>query len=185
MAQVTVTPETFTLVQFDGDAIARVVGELADRLGLPDEQEVRVEVDEEAILGRTEVRGLDPITLWTQGGAIEDDKRPRQVSEPGVAGAVGILLVEARDRLDEGFGAPPLDEQLDIALFVAWQVHSAGRLAALGYPSQHDRRQYHFRNRHGFTDVGDRSFARLWSPEPLTFEQIRGLSDTARAAQPA
>jgi hypothetical protein len=185
MAQVTVSPESFTYVQFDGEAIARVVGEVADRLGMPADQEVRVEVDEEAILGRTEVRGLDPIVLWTQGGAIEDAKRPRQVSEAGVADSVGTLLVEALDRRDDGFGAPPLDEDLDIALFVAWQAHSSGRLAALGYPSQHDRRQYHFRNRHGFTDVADRSFARLWSPEPLTFEQIRELSDTARAAQPA
>ncbi|OWY62702.1 hypothetical protein B7486_57005 [cyanobacterium TDX16] len=185
MAQVTVTPETFTLVLFDAPTIARVVGEVADRLGVPADEQVSVEVDEESILGKTEVRGLDPITLWTQSGAIEDAKRPRQVSEAGVADSVGVLLVEALDRRDPAFGAPPLDEDLDIARFVAWQAHSSGRLAALGYPSQHDRRQYHFRNRHGFTDVADHAFARLWSPEPLTFAEIQQLSDEARAAQPA
>jgi hypothetical protein len=185
MAQVSVSPESFTLVKFDASTIARVLGEVADALGVPADQEIRVEVDEEAILGKTEVRGLDPITLWTQSGAIEDAKKPREVSEDGVADALGVLLVQALDRQDPEFGAPPLDEQMDIALFVAWQVHCSARVVAVGFADQHDRRQYHFRNRHGFTDVSDRAFERLWSPEPLTYAEIVQLSDDALAAQPA
>lgn len=185
MAQVSVSPQEFSLVLFDAAEIRAVVEQLADRLGVPDDEVIQVEVDQEAILGKTEVRSLDPIVLWAQSGAIEDSKRPRKVSERSAADAFGMLLFEALDRRDPDFGAPPLDEDLEIPLFVAWQVHSAGRLAAAGYPSQHDRRQYHFRNRHGFTDVADQAFARLWSSEQLTFEQIRQLSDDARAAQPA
>lgn len=188
MAQVEVSPETFTLVRFDASAITRVVGEVADRLDVAADEVVRVEVDEEAILARTEVRSLDPIGLWVQSGAVEDPKRPRELSEERVADAVGLVLVQALDRRREGFGAPPLDEDLDLALLVAWEVHAAGRLAAAGLvdPSlQEERRRYHFRNRHGFTDVADRAFDRLWSAAPLTFAEIRRLSDEARATQPA
>lgn len=185
MARVVVTPERFTLVKFDAAAIARTVEGLADALGVPADDEVQVEVDEEGILAKTEVRSLDPIALWLQGGAVEDPKRPREVSEDRVVDAVGLLLVEALDRRSSDFGAPPLGDELELPVLVAWQVHAAARLGAVAGRDQRDRRLYHFRNRHGFTDVADRAFERLWSTEPLTFAQVQQLSDEARAAQPA
>lgn len=187
MAQVTVSPEAFSLVHFDAAAIAAGVAHVADRLGVPADQPIQVEVDEAAILTKAEVRATEPIGLWIQGGALEDPKRPRRLAEERVADALGLLLVEALDRRSPDFGAPPLDEQLDLPVLVAWQVHAAGRLAALGLiPAgpQQDRRRYHFRNRHGFTDAADQAFDRLWSPEPLTFAEIVGLSERARAVQP-
>jgi hypothetical protein len=177
---VTVTPETFTLVKFEAPAIQAVVEQLLERLSLPD-IDVVVEVNEESPLGATAVAALDPITIQADSGALEDPKKPRELSEGGTADALGRLLIEAGDRLDPGFGAPALDEDLALPVLVAWQVHCVGRLCALGYRDQRPRRLYHFRNRHGFTDVADRAFERLWSPEPLTFAQIQQLSDDALA----
>ena len=36
---------------------------------------------------------------------------------------IGRLLMEARDRLDPAFGAPPLEQAVDIARQVAWDVY--------------------------------------------------------------
>jgi hypothetical protein len=185
VARVTVDPETFTLVKFESPAIQAVVEKLADDLGLDAEQEIVVEVNEESPLGATSVISLDPITIRADSGALEDPKRPRQISEDGTADALGRLLVEATDRRSEDFGAPDLEASLPLPVQVAWQVHCVGRLCALGYRDQRPRRLYHFRNRHGFTDVADRAFERLWSPEPLTYAEILQLSDDALAAQPA
>ena len=60
-----------------------------------------------------------------------------------------------------------------------------GRIGRLGHRVQRQRRLYHFRNRHGFTDAADAAFDRLWSGEGLTWADIVALSDGARAAIPA
>jgi hypothetical protein len=65
---------------------------------------------------------------------------------------------------------------------VAWQVYCVGRLGRLGHQVQRQRRLYHFRNRHGFTDAADEAFDRLWSGEGLTWADIEGTSQGARAA---
>ena len=183
MGSVTVTPEAFTLVKFEAPAIQAVVEKLVADLAI--DADVEVEVNEESPLGATSIEAIDPIRLRLDSGALEDPKRPRELSEPGSADAIGRLLIEANDRLDPAFGAPALGDELALPVLVAWQVHCVARLCALGYDDQRARRLYHFRNRHGFTDVADRAFERLWSPEPLTFAQIEQLSADAREAQPA
>jgi hypothetical protein len=65
---------------------------------------------------------------------------------------------------------------------VAWDVYAVGRLDRLGHRSQRQRRLYHFRNRHGFTDEADAAFERLWTADGLTWAQITALSDGALAA---
>jgi hypothetical protein len=50
-----------------------------------------------------------------------------------------------------------------------------GRLARLGYPAQRQRRLYHFRNRHGFSDVADAAFDRLWTGDGLTWADIQAV----------
>ena len=67
---------------------------------------------------------------------------------------------------------------------MAWAVYSNGRLERFGYPSQRQRWLYHFRNRHGFTDVADAAFERLWSSPSLTWSEITALSDGAIAHEP-
>lgn len=189
MARVTVTPDPFTMVQFEAEPIAAVVGRLADELGFGSDAEIAVEVDEENPLARARIASLDPLVLQCDSGALEDPKRPRHLSEDRVADSLGLLLVQAHDRLAPEFGAPPLDDELDPPVLVAWQVNAVGRLVRMGQRDQRPRRLYHFRNRHGFTDAADAAFERLWTaPEPLTFEQIRALSEQARtpsAPQPA
>ena len=57
-----------------------------------------------------------------------------------------------------------------------------GRLERLGYRAQRQRRLYHFRNRHGFTDVADAAFERLWTADGLTWADIDRAADGAVAA---
>ena len=180
---VTVTPETFTMVEFDAPTIAAVTEELLPVVGLPADVEVRVDVDERVPLGRCELVSVDPIVLQIEGGALEDPKRPRQLSEERVADNVGRLLFHARDRLDDAFGPVPPADSLSLALANAWDVHCTGRLVAHGYKSQRQRWLYAFRNRHGFTDAADAAFDQLWGSASLTWADIVRLSETAEAAR--
>ncbi len=181
---VTVTPDTFTLVLFDHDAIAEVVERLVADLGLAG-IDVRVEVDERVPLGQAEIRSLDPVTIEVEGGALEDPKRPRQLSRDGTADIIGRLLLRVRDRLDPAFGDPPPDAELSLALKVAWDVYCVGRLSRLGYRAQRQRRLYAFRNRHGFTDTADAAFDRLFTADGLAWSDIVALSEGAQTSAPA
>jgi hypothetical protein len=180
---VRVLPETFAMVLFDGEAIARVVAEVAARVGV--DRDIVVEVDERTPLGRTYVESLDPVTIKVESGAFEDARRPRNLSETGVRDAVGRLLFRVKDRLDPAFGAPPADADLSLPAQVAWDAYCVGRCARLGLPAQEQRRRYHFRNRHGFTDVADAMFERLWNGDGLTWADIEAAcaaTERARAA---
>ena len=185
MPNVSVTPEQFTMVRFDAGRIAAVVERLVGEIGLPDSAEVRVEVDEATPLGRAKVTALEPITVSVESGALEDPKRPRELSEEGTGDVVGRLLFRVRDRMDPAFGEAPSDDELPLPHSVAWDVYAVGRLARLGHRSQRQRRLYHFRNRHGFTDAADAAFERLWSADGLTWKEITAISDEALAAKEA
>ena len=89
---------------------------------------------------------------------------------------LGRLLFEVHDRLDPAFGDPPAEDDLSLPESVAWQVYCVGRLGRLGHQVQRQRRLYHFRNRHGFTDAADEAFDRLWSADGLTWADITGTS---------
>jgi hypothetical protein len=89
------------------------------------------------------------------------------------------------DRLDPSFGDAPADDDMSIELYAAWAIYAVGRLERLGFPSQRERRRYHFRIRHGFTDVADRVFDRLWAGDNLTWADIEAASTEALAAKPA
>jgi hypothetical protein len=181
---VTVTPEAFTMVLFDHDTIASTVEDVATTVGLPKDEDVRVEVDESNPLTRTHLRSVDPLVIAVDGGAFEDPRHPRQLSTDSVSVVVGRLVLEALDRRNPAFGDPPPEDELPVAHRVAWDVYALGRLARLGYPAQRQRRLYNFRNRHGFTDVADGAFDRLWTSDDLTWDAIVDLSDRAIAARP-
>jgi hypothetical protein len=186
VANVTVTPEEFTLVFFDGARISELAAQVADQVGLPADAEVRVEVDENEPLGKTSVASLDPITVTVEGGAFEDAKRPRHMSEKSVVDVLGRLLFRAKDRLDPGFADAPPDRELDLQQHTAWETYCVGRCARAGMSPAKARRLYHFRNRHGFTDVADAVFERLWNAESLTWADLEAAcAETAAARQPA
>jgi hypothetical protein len=184
MATVEVSPEEFHLVKYDAAQIASIVSELADKVGLGD-QTIHIEVDEKTPLGSSAVVSLDPITINVESGGFEDAKRLRELSRESVEGVVGRHLMRTKDRLNPSFGEPPADDDMPIEQYTAWDIYAVGRLERLGFPSQRDRRRYHFRIRHGFTDVSDRVFDRLWSADDLTWADIQAASAEAIAAKPA
>ena len=180
---VSVTPESFTMVSYDAGEIAGIVQKLLDQIGMPD-LDVQVKVDETSPLGRTQVVSQDPVVIETESGAIEDPKRPRQLSADGTADVLGRALLRVADRHRSEFATAPSDADLSLAQSVSWAVYSNGRLERLGYPSQRQRWLYHFRNRHGFTDVADAAFDRLWTGPSLSWDEIVALSDGAIAHEP-
>ena len=182
MAKIVVTPERFTLVFFDAGRIAELAGQVADRIGFPDDLEIRVEVDERIPLGRVKIASLDPITITVEGGALEDAKRPRHLSETATQDVMGRMLLRVKDRLDPAFAGAPADEDLTLQEMVAWTTYSEGRCERLGLPTQKQRWLYHFRNRHGFSDVADDAFRRLWNAERLGWADIVAVcTETKRA----
>lgn len=183
MAHVTVTPDEWQYVAFDSARIAAVAEKLLGEIGL--DVDLKVEVDETTPMGRVSTTSLQPLVVAVESGAFEDAKRPRQLSEQAVADVLGRLLHRCRDRLDPAFGDPPPDAALTLQQSTAWDAYAVGRCARLGYPVQRQRRLYHFRNRHGFNDVADRAFARLWDAEGVVWADIQAVCEETDAARSA
>jgi hypothetical protein len=178
---VSVIPETFTLVSYDAAEIASIIDELITAIGLPSDLDVRLEVDESTPLGRAVVQSIQPLVITVESGALEDPKRPRNLSRTGSADVLGRLMFRVRDRLDPAFGDPPADDKLTLPQSVAWDAYCVGRLVRLGFQhyDNRQRRLYHFRNRHGFSDTADEAFDSLWTSNGLTWADITALSDNA------
>jgi hypothetical protein len=176
MPSVSITPDEFKFVFFDGARITSVTEKLLAEIGL--DRDVSIEVDESTPLGRARVTSVDPIVLSVESGAFEDAKRPRHLSERATADVVGKWLYRVRDRLDPSFGEPPADDDLSLAQTTAWDTYCVGRMARLGYPVQRQRRLYHFRNRHGFSDLADTAFESLWTGDGLSWADISRICET-------
>ena len=173
------------MVTFDASRIAELTAEVADKVGLPPDTVLRIDVDEQEPLGRTQVVSLDPIHITVEGGAFEDAKRPRHMSDRGIVDVLGRLLFRVKDRLDPAFGEPPADVDLTLQQQTAWDAYAVGRAERAGLPTQKARRHYHFRNRHGFSDTADAVFARLWDAESLTWSEIEAACQETAAAREA
>ena len=184
MARVTVTPATFTLVSYDNGEISAILGTLADRIGLPADAEVRLDVNEGTPLGRAKLVSSDPVVMEIEGGALEDSHNLRHLSERSTVDACGRLMLRAFDRRSPGFAAAPGEDELTLQQLTAWDSYCMGRLERLGYDARKPRRQYHFRNRHGFTDVADAAFKRLWNADSLTWADVEAACAETAAAKP-
>jgi hypothetical protein len=186
MAKVSVDPTEFHFVNFDASVIAKLVGEVADLVGLPADQEIVVHVDEATPLGRALVTSLDPITFDVEGGAFENAKAPRQLSERSVRDVTARLLFKVADRLSGRFDNAPAEGEVPLPQGVAWDVYAVGRSARAGVEVSKPRRLYHFRNRHGFNDVADAAFETLWNADQLSWDELNALvADVAAAKTPA
>jgi len=178
---VTVTPDTFSFVEFDAGLITRVAEELAASMKI--EHDIRIEVDETTplvkILVEVPTAGGDPIVVRADSGAFEDTRKPRHQSENATATALGRVLYRASDRLNGGFGEAPPDTELTLPQMAAWEAYCVGRLQRLGIQQNHQRWLYNFRNRHGFTDAGDASFELLWTSDGLTWGELQAISEEA------
>lgn len=186
MANVTVAPAEFHYVSFDAETIAKLVGEVADLVGLPADASILVDVDETTPLGRAQLTSTDPITLSIEGGAFENAKAPRQLSERSVRDVASRLLFRVADRLSGRFDDAPPEGEVPLPHNVAWDVHSVGRSARAGINVSKPRRLYHFRNRHGFNDVADAAFETLWNADQMSWAELDALvAEVAAAKTPA
>ena len=183
MANVTVTPTEFHFVTFDANEVARLVGEVADTVGLPADLAIHIDINETTPLGRTRIESLDPVKINVEGGAFENAKTPRTLSERSVRDVAGRLLLRVKDRLSGDFADAPPDEELTLPQTVAWDAYAVGRASRAGLTVSKPRRLYHFRNRHGFTDVADAAFERLWHADALTWAELDALCGETAAAK--
>ena len=185
MAKITVSPETFELIEFDAAEIAAVASSVADAVGLGADVEVRITIDETVIMAKTSSRleAANTVVVDATGGAFESLKAARKFDETRCRNVLGQALLRARDRLDPSFGEPPADGDLDVHQETAWATYIEGRLARMGVVSgRPQRRIYHFRVRHGFNDRVDQVFDRLWNGQDLSWADIQAASDEARGA---
>jgi hypothetical protein len=186
MAKVTVTPTEFHFVNYDAATITKLVAGIADLVGLPADAEIAVNIDESTPLGRCLVTSLDPIVLDVEGGAFENAKSPRQLSERSVRDVTARVLFKVSDRLSGRFDNAPPEGEVPLPQSVAWDVYAVGRSARAGVDVSKPRRLYHFRNRHGFNDVADAAFETLWNADGLSWDEINALvADVAAAKTPA
>lgn len=179
MANVTVTPDAFEYVAFDRDEIVVVANRLCVQLGLPADQDLLIEIDEGTPGARAWLVSVEPMVLHVEGGAFEHTRKVRTFSDVRCADALGRLLYRTLDRLNPDFGEPPEDSELTLAQWTTWEIYCVGRLVRLGYEGQRARRLYQFRNRHGFSDLTDTYFERLWSAEGLTWAELTQMSKEA------
>jgi hypothetical protein len=182
MANISVTPEEFTMVDFSAAAIVDIAGRVFEQVNIVDISEVRIEIDEASPLARASIKSTDPLTLAVEGGAFEDTRRPRQLSEDRTADTIGRYILKATDRMSDGFADAPVDDDLTLAQTVAWDVYCVGRLVRSGFKGQRKRRVYQFRNRHGFSDAADAAFEALWTSQDLVWADIDRISQEAIAA---
>jgi hypothetical protein len=177
---VTVCPDEFTLVLFDAATLQATMSDLMDRLGLS-ERALRVEVDETTPIVRISIQDGDPIVLAAGSGAFEDPRMPRHQSPVHIVTNAGRPLLRVRDRNDGSFADAPVDDDLTLAQLAAWDAYCVGRLGRLGYRVHEQRWRYNFRNRHGFSDVADAAFDRLWTADRLAWAELAAISDGARS----
>jgi hypothetical protein len=185
VARVQVTPDSFTLVEFDAGVIAGLAEELAGAVGFPDDVDVAIEVDEELPLpltGSTADIVDGRAVLWFAGANFEDSKHRAEFCEPLARTELTMALLRASDRLTPGFASAPADEDLTDAQRQVWEAWGEGRAGRRGEHVRRVRRVYHFRLYNGFTDVADAAFERLWGADALTWSDLEAVRAEAAAA---
>jgi len=186
VARVEVTPEQFTLVEYDAGVIGGLAEELATKVGLPDDTSIRIEIDEELPLpltGSTADVVAGRAELWFSGANFEDGRHRATFNEPVARTELAAALFRARDRLD-GFADAPVDEDLSDGQRAAWEAWAEGRTARIGEFTRKVRRQYVFRLYNGFTDVADQSFERLWTGDGFTWSDLEAICVECKAVDP-
>jgi hypothetical protein len=179
---VEVTPREFSLVEFTADRIAALAADVAAAAGFQPTDVIQIDVNETTPLTQVRIIATDPVRLYVESGAFDDPHMPRVLGDGAVRTSLAIPLFRAFDRrLPEFAGAPP-ESDLDQEHRAAWDVAVAGRISRAGLPSPRQRRLYAFRVRHGFTDLVDDIFDRLWTKTDVVWSDIeRACQETAEA----
>jgi hypothetical protein len=184
MTEVTVTPDPFKLVPYDTATVAALAKEAAALVGFPERIAVALDVDEvlpHPITGTfVDVVVPERVEMLMSGANFEDPKRPLKFQEELARAELVRAFLRAADRLRADFADAPPDEALTDRQRAAWDVWTEGRLERLGVPgARPDRLRYHFRLQHGFNDVADAVFERLWDAGALTWADLdRACAET-------
>ena len=176
--RITVSPDPFTLIEYDAAVIAGIIEDAAALVGLPTDVEIELEVDEvlfAPLVGHMTDTEDGKVKLWISGANFEDSRRPRTFSAEQASRDLTIMLFRAKDRLSEEFADAPSDAELSRAERAAWDVYAVGRATALGINVGRQAQLYEYRLQHGFTDVADAAFERLWNAPSMTFAGIREI----------
>jgi hypothetical protein len=183
---VRVTPDPFTLIAYDVAEITAIVEDAAALVDFPPGVDVDLEVDEELFAPLTghmsDVVDGRP-KLWISGANFEDSRRPRHFSAAQARRDLTIMLLRAKDRLGEGFADAPAEADLSRGERAAWDVYAVGRAERLGIAVRRQKQLYDYRLQHGFTDVADAAFDRLWDAETMTWDGIREICKETGAAE--
>lgn len=185
MARVRVTPDPFEMVHYDTAVIAALAETIADRVGLPAEVAVSIEVDE--VLGRPLLASFvdsagGGLSIWYSGANFEDPHYPRKFSESLAEFHLGSELLRGADRLSPGFSEAPPEDELSDRWRAAWDASVHGRLTRLGFPVREPLCRYQFRLAHGFGDAADAVYDRLWVGDSITWSDIVAACDETEAA---
>ena len=97
MSRVTITPDPFTLVPYDGAVIAALVEDVAAMVEFPPGVAIHVDVDEELFAPLTGhmsdvVDGL--AELWISGANLEDTRAPRTFAPEQARLDFAVMLEE-------------------------------------------------------------------------------------------
>jgi hypothetical protein len=182
---VSVQPDPFTLIEYDAAVIAGIVDDCAAKVGLPSNVDIDLVVDEvlfAPLVGHTSDVENGTIQLWVSGGNFEDNKLPRHFSAAQAERDITLMLLRAKDRLDDDCAAAPADGSLTRGERAAWDVYAMGRAGRLGVPVRRQATLYEFRLQHGFSDIADAAFDRLWNAESMTWDGIREICKETGAA---
>jgi hypothetical protein len=175
---ISVTPDPFTLIEYDAATIAAIIEDTAALVGIPSNVDIALEVDEELfapLVGHLSDVVDGKIVMWISGGNLEDNRLPRHFSEPQARRDLTLALLRAKDRLSDDFASAPSDKELKRAERAAWDTYANGRAARLGVNVRHQASLYEFRLQHGFTDVADAAFQRLWETDHITWDGLREI----------
>jgi hypothetical protein len=184
-SRVQVAPDPFTLIAYDAAEIGAIVEDIAAIVEIPTDVDINVVVDEELfapLTGHMSDVVDGRVELWISGANFEDSKRPLHFSETQARRDLTIALLRARDRLSDDFADAPPDAELTRGERAAWDTYTVGRVERLGIPMRRPRQLYDFRLQHGFTDVADAAFDRLWNAPRMTFAGIQEICKETGAA---
>jgi hypothetical protein len=184
--RITLTPAAFTMVKFDAGELLALAQEAASAVGLPEDVDVAIEVDEALplplVASAADVAD-GKLVLWFSGGCFEDPRYQAQLEPQTSKTELGAALLRGRDRLDGGFADAPPDAELTDRQRAIWDVYAEGRLAHLGgFTVREPRRRYTFRLRGGFNDVADVEYEKLWAAPSLTWSELLATDERLIAA---
>jgi len=178
VSRITITPDPFTLIAYDGAEITAIIEDVAALVDFPRDVDIDLEVDEELfapLTGHLSDVVDGRVRLWISGGNFEDSRLPRQFAPHQARDDLAVMLLRAKDRLSDDFAAAPPDASLSRGERTAWDTYAVGRAGRLGLPMRRQRQLYDFRLQHGFTDIADAAFDRLWTAEHVTWDGIREI----------